>query len=276
QVLRGLDLQVPRGSVVGLLGRNGSGKSTFLQCAVGLLKIDGGQLSLLGEESWRLSADAKSRLGFVQQTPELPQWMGGRQLLEYTASFYPHWNWRLANRLVEAWKIDLRTRVRALSEGTVRQLAIVMALAPEPEVLVLDEPVAGLDPVARRTFLQELLDIALEGDRTVLFSTHVTSDLDRAADRVAILVDGKIRFSGELDTLKERVVRLYVRSQRELPATLGLPGTLREEIARHEATAVVEGPDPQAIERLQDSLRAHVEVNPLGLDDIFLAMHHAE
>ncbi|MEO1083097.1 MAG: ABC transporter ATP-binding protein, partial [Acidobacteriota bacterium] len=138
-----------------------------------------------------------------------------------------------------------------------------------------DEPVAGLDPIARRTFLQELLDIALEGDRTVLFSTHITSDLDRSADRVAVLVDGKLRFSGELDSLKDRVVRLYVRSQRELPATLGVPGTLREEIDRHEATVVVEGLDPAAIGRLEESQRAHVDVKNLGLDDIFLALHHA-
>ncbi|MEM1182269.1 MAG: ABC transporter ATP-binding protein [Acidobacteriota bacterium] len=275
QVLRGVDLSVPQGSVMGLLGRNGAGKSTLLQCAVGLLKVDGGELSLLGEDSWRLSASAKSRLGFVAQTPELTPWMRGRKLLEYAASFYPRWNWDLVRRLVALWEIDLRARVRELSEGHRRQLAIILALAPEPEVLILDEPVAGLDPVARRTFLQELIDVALEGERTVLFSTHITADLERVADRVALLADGRIRFNDRLDVLKERVVKLYVRSQDALPSTLGVPGTLREDVGRHEAMVVVEGLETEAVDGLRDRLRAHVEVKHLGLDDIFLEMHHA-
>ncbi|MEM6796394.1 MAG: ABC transporter ATP-binding protein [Acidobacteriota bacterium] len=275
EVLRGVDLQIPQGSVCGLIGRNGAGKSTLLECAVGLQRISNGELRLLGEDSSSLSPEAQSRLGFVPQTPANAGWMTGRRLLKCAASFYPSWNWRLAERLVEAWGLDLRPRLRTLSEGTARQLAILMALAPEPDVLVLDEPVAGLDPIARRTFLQEILEIALEGDRTVLFSTHITSDLERVADQVAVLIDGAIRFSGYLDILKERVVRLYVRSPEKLPETLGLTGTLREDVEWREATAVVEGLDPREVEALEESLNARVEVKTLSLENIFLELHNA-
>lgn len=274
EVLRGVDLRVPRGCVLGLLGRNGAGKSTFLKCAVGLLKVDSGTLSLLGEDSWRLSADAKSRLGFVAQTPQLTPWMRVGKLLKYAASFYERWNWDLVERLVAAWNLDLGARTRELSEGARRQVAIIMALAPEPDLLVLDEPVAGLDPVARRTFLKEIIDLALEGGRSVIFSTHITSDLNRVADRVAVLANGRVRFAGGLDELTDSVVRLYLRSQEELPTTLGLPNTLREEVGDREATVVVEGLDPQTIERLQERLRVQVDVQRLGLEDIFMELHH--
>jgi ABC-2 type transport system ATP-binding protein len=203
-VLRGVDLRIPAGTVVGLLGTNGSGKTTLLKCLVGLLRPQSGRCELLGEESWDLSAEAKARLGYVPQIVNLYPWMKIGDLLRYTASFYPNWNDDLTVRLTREWELPANDRVGTLSVGQLQKVAILLALAHEPELLILDEPAASLDPLARRQFLKLIIDLAEPGKRTVLFSTHITSDLERVADHVAILKDGRIAYFGLLEELKEQ------------------------------------------------------------------------
>ncbi len=203
-VLRGIDLQIPAGTVVGLLGTNGSGKTTLLKCLVGLLRPQSGHSELLGEPSWNLSAQTKARLGYVPQVVNLYPWMKIADLLRYTASFYANWNDDLAERLTDEWTLPPADRVGTLSVGQLQKVAILTALAHEPDVLILDEPAASLDPLARRQFLKLIIDLAEPGRRTVLFSTHITSDLERVADHVAILKDGRIAHFGLLDELKEQ------------------------------------------------------------------------
>ncbi|HLL89771.1 MAG TPA: ABC transporter ATP-binding protein [Tepidisphaeraceae bacterium] len=185
-VLDGVDLALPRGSVVGLL------------------RPQAGRCELLGEDAWALSAAAKARLGYVPQVVSLYPWMKVKQLLDYVRSFYAHWNGDLIAKLSREWSLPADDRVGNLSVGQTQKLAILVSLGHEPELLVLDEPAAALDPLARRQFLQLLIDIAEPGRRTVLFSTHITSDLERVADRVAIFKSGRTAFFGPIDELKER------------------------------------------------------------------------
>lgn len=203
-VLAGLDLDVPTGSVVGLLGTNGAGKTTLIKCAVGLIRPQAGEARILGEPVWTLSSGAKARLGYVPQVISLYPWMKVRHLIDYTAAFYPHWNHAMVAEFVREWSIPLESRVQPLSVGQLQKVAILLALGLEPDVLVLDEPAASLDPLARRQFLQTIIDLAEPGKRTVLFSTHITSDLERVADRVAILKSGRIVWHGLLEELKEQ------------------------------------------------------------------------
>ncbi len=203
-VLTGLDLSVPKGSVLGLLGTNGSGKTTLIKCALGLIWPQGGEARLLGEPSWTLSAEAKARIGYVPQVVSLYPWMKVRHLIDYTSAFYSNWNHELVARLMDGWAIPPEDRVGPLSVGQLQKLAIMLALGHEPELLLLDEPAASLDPLARRQFLQMIIDLATPGQRTVLFSTHITSDLERVADSVAILKSGRIAWQGLLEDLKEQ------------------------------------------------------------------------
>lgn len=203
-VLRGTDLEIPTGAIVGLLGTNGAGKTTLLKCAVGLLRPSGGECTLLGEPSWDLSPAAKARLGYVPQIISLFPWMTVNDLIRYTASFYENWNDDLVNKLVSDWGLPPGDRVGNLSVGQLQKLAILTALGHEPELLILDEPAASLDPLARRQFLQLIIDLAGPSNRTVLFSTHITSDLERVADHVAVLKQGRMVHFGLLEELKEQ------------------------------------------------------------------------
>jgi ABC-2 type transport system ATP-binding protein len=204
QVLTGVDLSVPKGSVLGLLGTNGSGKTTLIKCALGLLRPQSGETRLLGEPSWSLSAAAKMRIGYVPQVINLYPWMKVRHLIEYTSAFYTNWNHDLADRLIGEWSIPMEDRIAPLSVGQRQRLAILLAVAHEPDLLILDEPAASLDPLARRQFLKMIIDFAAPGQRTVLLSTHITSDLEHVADRVAILKEGCIAWHGLLEDLKEQ------------------------------------------------------------------------
>ena len=203
-VLAGLDLSVRKGSVLGLLGTNGAGKTTLIKCALGLIRPQAGEARLLGEPAWTLSAEAKSRIGYVPQIVNLYPWMKVHQVIDYTSAFYPNWNHDLVARLIKELDIPAGDRIGPLSVGQLQKVAILLALGHEPDLLILDEPAASLDPLARRQFLQMIIDLAEPNKRTVLFSTHITSDLERVADSVAVLKSGVIAWHGLLEALKEQ------------------------------------------------------------------------
>lgn len=273
-VLDRLNLEIPAGSVVGLLGKNGAGKTTLLRCALGLARPQHGSVTILNEPAWNLSASCKEHLGYVPQNPQLYPWMQVRHILAYTGSFYLRWNPKLVERLVREWEIPLARRAGTLSVGELQKLAIVLALGHEPALLVLDEPVASLDPAARREFLKVVLDIAAGGTRSVIFSTHITSDLERVADRVAILQQGQISFFGELGELKDQIKRLRLTSRHAFPERFELPGILSQRIEGNLALVTTRRLTPELVEQIESQWQAKVEVQDLNLEEIFLELHH--
>lgn len=204
-VLKGISATIRRGEVVGLLGLNGAGKTTMLEAALGLCTPSSGSVSLFGRESTsHLDQDTKARIGFVPQRDELLDNFTGQRYLNLIADFYPHWNRELISRLASEWQVPLNQSSSNMSVGQRQKLSILSALGHEPELLILDEPVASLDPVARRQFLRELVNIASSQTRTIIFSTHIVTDLERVASRVWLLRDGTLAVDEELDALKER------------------------------------------------------------------------
>jgi ABC-2 type transport system ATP-binding protein len=205
-VLSGLDWEVGQGQVIGLLGRNGAGKSTLMECLLGLREIDGGSVRLFGEDVAALSDATRARIGYVPQKSNLFEWMTPRQVLNYFKAMYPRWNTVKVDALLERWGFDalmLNKPVGRLSGGEQQRLSIIRALAHDPELLVLDEPVSALDPAGRRAFLAELVDGVIERGTTVVFSTHILTDLERVALDVAFLKGGRIALQGQLDDLLE-------------------------------------------------------------------------
>lgn len=211
-VLNGIDLTLERGSVLGLIGRNGAGKSTLIRAMLGLLIPLSGEARVFGEPALRLSDAAKARIAYVPQQPEALAWLSARQMFDFLGRFYPRWDARFASSTLERWHISPGKLLGKLSPGERQRVDLIRALASQPELLVLDEPAAALDPVARRELLREVALRAGESGTTVLFSTHIMSDLERVASEIAFLHQGNVLMQCSVDETKERYGRLWLPS----------------------------------------------------------------
>ena len=266
RVLDGLDWSLPTGQVVGLLGRNGSGKTTLIESLLGLREPDAGHALLFGQPSGALDDAARARIGYVPQRSDLFEWLTADQLLAYFRSFYPRWNTVKVDGLMSRWDIARDKPISKLSGGQQQRLSIVRALAHEPELLVLDEPVASLDPAGRRDFLGELVEQVVDRRTTIVFSTHILSDLERVALDVAFLTGGKIALHAPLDELLESSVRLG-----------GVPADIERFVAAHQLQAVSRVPGGPLIARGRDAenmpkATPTVSVDRVTLEDLFLAL----
>lgn len=276
EVLHQVEWSIPSGAVVGLLGTNGSGKTTLIRCLLGMLRADSGRVLVDGEDAWDLSAKTKARIGYVDQRPLFYPWMNGSELLSYVGAMYPHWNKELCADLASQWNVPLSKTFGSLSPGEQQKVAILTALGNEPDLLVLDEPVSSLDPLARREFLKSLLDIARDKERTILLSTHITSDVERVATHVAFLHEGRIQWFDELDVTKDRIKRLRFRSNNAFPSLFSVPGALHTHVDGTLAIVAVAVTSQADIDSVCSRYNASVEVEDLNLEDIFLELHHVE
>lgn len=209
-VLHDFRWDVEQGSIVGLLGRNGSGKSTLFECMLGLRDAPLGNIQLFGEHPQKLSQQNKARIGYVPQNSNLFSWLTGKQLLDYFRHLYPRWNQTKIDRLLQQWDINPSRRISDMSPGQKQKLSIIRALAHEPDLLILDEPAASLDPVGRRDFLKELIENVADQGTTIIFSTHILSDLERIATEVALLKNGQIFYQEVLDEMKENLMQITI------------------------------------------------------------------
>lgn len=266
-VLRGLDWQVLPGQVVGLLGRNGAGKTTLLEALLGLRETQAGTVQVFGQTATALDDTARARIGYVPQQSDLFNSFTPAQLLDYFKSFYPRWNAAKVDGLMSRWDIDQHKRIGKLSGGQQQRLSIIRALAHDPDLLVLDEPVASLDPAGRRDFLRELVEQVIERGTTVVFSTHILSDLERVAFHMAFMSQGRISLQAPLDELLDEV-RLLSGTTTEVQALLQRLG----------ATALKRTPLAAGRERVLARLPAGAQL-PAGapgdvvtLEDLFMEL----
>jgi ABC-2 type transport system ATP-binding protein len=274
-VLQGISTEVRPGDVVGVIGKNGAGKTTLLETLLGFSPPSTGSAEVFGENCLGMSAAVKARIGFVPQQDELLPMLTGSRQIALTGAFYPNWDQALVDRLAREWEVPLDRRTHKLSGGERQKLSTLLALGNRPDLLVLDEPVASLDPLARRRFLQQLLEIAGDPQRAVIFSSHIVSDLERVANRIWIVKDGRLLWDGETDTLKQSVQRLHIRSRRTLPATITLPRAISSRRSQDgmSATVTVRDLDASALEAIARDFDATIESEGLGLEDIFLEIH---
>ena len=261
-VLNGLDWQLLPGQVVGLLGRNGAGKTTLLEALLGLREPQAGRVTLFGQDVQALDDAARARIGYVPQHSDLFEGFTAAQLLAYFRSFYPRWNEARVEGLLSRWDIPRDKVVRKLSGGQQQRLSIIRALAHEPDLLVLDEPVASLDPVGRRDFLRQLVEQVLDRGTTVVFSTHILSDLERVAFNLAFLSGGRISVQAPLDELLEQV-RAFTGTAPELAGLFTRLGA--QPLKRTPLDAGRE----RVLARLPAGVAAPGEAEPVNLEGLF-------
>lgn len=273
-VLRDLDFNIEAGTITGLLGLNGSGKTTMLRCCLGLIKPQSGKCEIYGEESWSASPQVRRKIGFVPQQFDGFLWMTVDQILSYTGAFYDNWRPAFVDNLVSKFELNRDQKVSDLSVGMQQRVSIIMALGHNPDLLVLDEPVAALDPVGRRTFIELLLDIHINEGKTIVFSTHITSDIERVAARVAMMQAGQIAIHTDLEDLKEAYCRVHLHSQSGIDALVAdVPGCLKQEVQTHSARLVMKNMDESWYQELSRRNDVQVELERLNLDEIFLALN---
>ena len=225
-VLSDVSLHIPRGAVVGLVGRSGAGKSTLLRSLVGLTAPSSGNAHLLGCPALELTDSVRARLGYVAQTPDLFDWMSVYEHLTTIGRAYPTWSETRCLILAARLNLPLGCAVRKLSGGDQQKLAVVMALAHDPEILILDEPVASLDPMTRRDFMRSLFIDRGERDDvpastvepTIIISSHLLSDLERVVSHVAFMREGRLQLFDTWDAMLEHL-RLVPRETADLPVS---------------------------------------------------------
>jgi ABC-2 type transport system ATP-binding protein len=272
--VNGLDLSVPRGSVYGLIGRNGAGKTTTLRMLMGLLKPVRGSAKVLGHELWTAPREVRQRVAYVSQEQQLPPAKSTAELCLDLSRLYDRWDFALAGKLAKRFGIRVEAPMAALSGGDQRKVAVLLAFAANPDVLILDEPAAGLDPIARRQLMEEIVDFLGEGgERTVLFSTHIIEDLERVAEHVGIMDRGRMLAAGRLEDLQSGVRRVQVIfNSPAVPEGFRLPGAMRSKTEGPVFTAVARIESPHQLDEIRALPGVRVSDFPLGLQDLFIEL----
>jgi ABC-2 type transport system ATP-binding protein len=268
--VNGLNLRVAQGTVYGLLGRNGAGKTTAIKMLLGMAHPSYGRAEVLGEDSARLRPETRARIAYLAEGHPLYRWMTIGQAIGFTKAFYARWNQPLLEQILDHFGLSQKRRIRKLSRGQQAQVALALAVATDPEVLILDDPTLGLDTVVRRDFLESLIQIIQRRDRTILFSSHILGDVERVADRIGILVDGVLRVDSPTDHFKDSVRKVLLEFDGEPPALPPVPRLVNcRQVGRRLELVVVSLNGEHQL--LFDSLKPRrIEVIDFNLEDAFI------
>jgi ABC-2 type transport system ATP-binding protein len=272
EAVKGLSFQVAPGSVFGLLGKNGCGKTTTIKMLLGLLRPARGESFVLGEPSQRLSPACRQRIGYLSEESfpygDLPM----PSLLRFVSAFFPSWDWDYSNELARRFEVPMDRPLQTMSAGERRKCELLLVLAQRPDLLILDDPALGLDVTVRREFLWAALEVARSEGKAVLFTSHVLTDVERVVDTIGVMDGGQLLLQARLQDLQERTKRLVFRLSGEKnldpPAVLG---ELTREYRGQEVLVVTADYSPDLGARLHHS-GGLTAVEDLNLEDIFVAL----
>ena len=271
--VRGISFTVPTGTICGLVGPNGSGKTTTIQMFLDLCPPSSGSVRVLGMDPRRDYVSLLRRIGYVPEKHHMYEWMSVRQLLEFAAAVYPRWDWQEFKRINSILQMPEDRRVGDLSRGEMAKLALLIALAHKPDLLILDEPTSGLDPLVRREFLEAIVALLEQGDRTVFFSTHILPDVERVADRVIVLSEGEIVADASLSDLRSLFLRVSFLFEETPAPDRDLPGARRVEKGLREWVALFDSAkEPKIREIARDIGAKDVMIQTMTLEDIFVEL----
>jgi ABC-2 type transport system ATP-binding protein len=266
-----VDLRVPRGRVFGLVGENGAGKTTLIKHILGLLKAEKGSVRVFGLDPVAEPVSVLSRIGYLSENRDLPPWIRVDELLRYTQAHYPKWDAGYAEQLRARFSLPPSAKVKTLSRGETAKAGLLLALAFRPDLLLLDEPSSGLDPVVRRDILEAIIRTVADEGRTVLFSTHLLEEVERVADEIAMMFRGRIVLHGPLDEVKASHHRLILRFANPQTVAPNVPCALSVRGSGLEWTVICNGSRQQVITAAAQLGAKLVHEETPSLDDIFAA-----
>ena len=277
EALHGIDLDIPPGKVTAFLGPNGAGKTTTIKCAMNLLDRDAGTVDVLGKDARKLGKEQWQRIGYVSENQRMPGWMTVTQLLDYLRPMYDgHWDRDFERKLLADFELPLKTKLRSLSRGQYMKAALVSSLAYRPQLVVLDEPFSGLDPLVREEFLTGLLELTETEGWTVWISSHDVEEVERFADRVAMINNGRIELEENMEAVHARFrsVELTLDGEGRMP--VGQPASwlniqTQGRKVRFTESNYDEDSTVAAIRQTFPDL-VHCEISPLNLREIFVAL----
>jgi ABC-2 type transport system ATP-binding protein len=273
-VLKNLNWQVEQGDIVALLGKNGAGKSTLLESIMNLREINQGEIKLWNHSWPALSQENREKIGFVAQDNVGFEWMRVQDFLAYLGGFFTHFDKNYCAKIIDGWGLNPKKKVADLSGGQKQILHVIQALSIKPELLILDEPVAHLDPSMRRKFISKLIDLSCEHNTTVIFSSHIISDLERIANKVALLKDGKINSYYEVEQLKSHIAYLKIQSDQPLEQSEYFNELSNWHSHAQGATASILSPLNKSLQQFIKESPHSIEITPMTLEDWYLEMNN--
>lgn len=263
--LNEVSLSVSRGSVFGLVGENGAGKTTLIKHFLGLLRAETGTVRLFGMDPVSNPVSVLGRIGYLSEQPDLPSWMRVDEFLRYTQAFYPEWDARYAEELRTQFGLDAQARIKTLSKGQQAKLGLLAAQAHRPDLLLLDEPSSGLDPIVRSDILAAVIRTVADEGRTVFFSSHLLEEIERVSDYVGMLHQGRLVLCGRLEEIKAMHRRIRLRFEQPQAAPPVVSGALNMTGSGREWSAICEEP-------IQLHAKAEVvDEGDASLNEIFIA-----
>lgn len=270
KVLAGVNLDVPVGSIFGFLGRNGTGKTTTIKTLLGLQKPTAGRCTIGGLDSFGDTLEVRRRIGFMAEDQQMYGWMRVGRLIEWVAGFYPGWDHKFVNELVDVLRLSKKTKVKALSKGQNSSLALLLALGHRPDIVILDDPTLGLDPIARKDFLRHVIDLLQSNGVTVFFSSHLLYEIEPVADYVAILDKGVIVKTGKTEELRENV-RKFILTPEPDAVISKVAGVLDVFRAGESVSVIMENCDDAKRGQMKEISTNGLTETALNLDEIFEA-----
>ncbi|MDE0125529.1 MAG: ABC transporter ATP-binding protein [Bryobacterales bacterium] len=271
-----LSLEVPKGSIFALLGPNGAGKTTTIKMLLNMIRPTGGRAMVLGTESTRLGPEEFSRIGYVSENQELPDWMSVQELLDFCRPMYPSWDQDLCRHLIRQFDLPLSQTIKSFSRGMKIKAALLSSLAYRPELVVLDEPFSGLDALVRDEFMRGLLELSGRTEWTVLVSSHDIDEVERLVDWVGVIDKGSLRVSESVSSLERRFRRcqLTLASTDELPERLPPSWLLPKSVGRTVRFVESEYRERTSVELIRSLVPAarDVTASRMSLKEIFMAL----
>lgn len=272
----GLDLRVEPGTILGLVGRNGSGKTTSLALAHGILHADAGTIRVLDLDPRTDGLELRERVSLLAEESSLYPWMTVQEILDFGAAVHPGWDAELASDVCDRLKLEKRQKIRHLSRGTRAKVSLALAVSVRPDLLLLDDPTAGLDPLVRREVLQGVLEAVSDQGGAVVYASHLVHDIERVADDVVFLDEGKKRFEASVERLKGTMRRARAVFENGAPSGIQLDGKVDARADGRVLTVVAEDPARDLDSRLRSLGASEVEVEPLSLEEILIAYLRTE